>query len=52
LDKWKVNGLRIYFSAKNLHTFTNWTGYDPENATTLHDFPFLRSYSLGVDLKF
>lgn len=52
LEKIRMNGLRIYLSAKNLHTFTKWTGYDPENATTLADLPFLRTYTLGVDLKF
>lgn len=52
LDKMRVNGLRLYVSAKNLHTFTSWTGYDPENATTIRGFPFLRTYTLGVDLKF
>ncbi|HYH56807.1 MAG TPA: hypothetical protein VD772_09365, partial [Anseongella sp.] len=52
LDKIGLNGLRLFISAKNLHTFTKWTGYDPENATTLSNFPFLRTYTMGVDFKF
>jgi TonB-linked SusC/RagA family outer membrane protein len=52
LDRLKVRGLRLYASAKNLHTFTKWTGYDPENATTLNNFPLLRTYTLGIDFKF
>lgn len=28
--KMKLNGLRLYMSAQNLHTFTNYQGLDPE----------------------
>ncbi len=52
LSKLKLNSFRLYVSAKNLKTFTNWSGYDPENATTLSNFPFLRSYTLGADFRF
>jgi hypothetical protein len=52
LDRMKVNNLRLYVSAKNLHTFKKWTGYDPENATTLSGFPFLKTYTIGVDFTF
>jgi hypothetical protein len=48
----KNNNLRLYASAKNLHTFTKWTGYDPENATTLTGFPLMKSYTIGLDFKF
>lgn len=45
-------GLRLYISGKNLYTWTKWTGYDPENATSIRDYPMLRTYTLGVDLNF
>jgi len=60
LERMKLKGLRIYISSKNLYTWTKWTGYDPENMTTINnitqntlgDFPMLRSFILGVDVKF
>jgi hypothetical protein len=30
IKKMKLNGLRLYMSAQNLHTFTNYQGLDPE----------------------
>lgn len=48
----KNNNLRVYASAKNLHTFTKWTGYDPENATAITGFPLMKSYTIGLDFKF
>lgn len=62
-----VSGLRIYFTAQNLLTFTNYTGYDPEigassnysggNATLLQgvDFGFApqpRTFILGLNVSF
>ncbi len=47
-----IKDLRLYVSGKNLYTWTKWTGYDPENATAIGDFPMLRTITLGVDLKF
>lgn len=31
LDKLHLGSLTIYASGRNLHTFTNWIGWDPEN---------------------
>jgi TonB-linked SusC/RagA family outer membrane protein len=55
-------GLRIYASAKNVFTFTDYTGYDPEISNggyTVLDtgvdrgtYPSPRVLSLGVKLKF
>jgi TonB-linked SusC/RagA family outer membrane protein len=55
-----LEDLRIFVSGKNLYTFTKWSGYDPENATTWRGnrnndgfpFPMLRTFTLGVDMKF
>lgn len=52
LDKLKVNSLRLYASVKNLHTFTSWSGYDPENGTSVNDLPLMRTVTFGVDLSF
>lgn len=52
LNKWHVDGLRLFVSGKNLYTFTKWTGYDPENATTINGYPLMRTFTFGVDLKF
>lgn len=52
MNKWNMAGLRVFASGKNLYTFTNWTGYDPENATTITGYPMLRTFTFGVDLKF
>lgn len=52
LDRLKMNNLKVYVSAKNLYTSTKWTGYDPENATTLSNFPLMKTFTLGVDFKF
>jgi TonB-linked SusC/RagA family outer membrane protein len=30
LDKLHLGGLTLYVSGRNLHTFTNWIGWDPE----------------------
>lgn len=52
LNKWKLQGLRLFVSGKNLYTFTDWTGYDPENGTSINNYPLMRTFTLGVDLKF
>ena len=33
LERAKINSLRLYFSAQNLLTFTNYSGIDPESST-------------------
>ena len=30
LDRLHLGGLTVYVSGRNLHTFTNWVGWDPE----------------------
>lgn len=52
-------GLRLYVNVQNLHTFTSYTFWDPENvgmgilARGVDDgqiFPNVRSYTVGLDL--
>ncbi|MCC5927772.1 MAG: TonB-dependent receptor [Cyclobacteriaceae bacterium] len=46
---------KIFISGKNLLTFTNWDGWDPETGIGIasgNAFPLMKSYSLGIDLSF
>lgn len=61
-----VQNLRLYASASNLYTWTNYSGFDPEvsarvNSTTnlnigsgvdLYSYPLQKSYAVGVKVKF
>lgn len=44
ISKYKINNARVYLSATNLFTITNYEGYDPEINTT-----FAGNYQLGTD---
>lgn len=58
----KVSSLRVYMSAQNLHTFTKYTGYDPEigaydNGILLMNvdqghYPNPRTITFGVNVEF
>lgn len=55
----KASSLDIYFSIKNLHTFTGWPGSDPEVGGdyssvqgTPQMYPLPRTYTLGFRLGF
>ncbi len=46
LDKIGVSNMQIYFSGKNLATWTKWAGWDPEvGGDTL---PIMRTFILGI----
>lgn len=57
-----VQKLRIYATAYNIYTFTNYSGYDPEVDTRratpctpgvdYSAYPRSRSYNFGVNLTF
>jgi len=56
-----INQMRVYVSANNALTFTNYTGFDPEvnnfgNSTTLFidngTYPIARSYLGGLQVSF
>lgn len=61
-NKIKLTTLRVYVSAQNLFTFTNYSGLDPEvnysgNSTQVvgtdfFTFPQARAITFGVNLKF
>ncbi len=62
LSKYKISNLRIYITAQNLATITNYTGFTPEvsrpgdnplNAgIELSAYPSTRTFALGVNLSF
>lgn len=50
--------IRVYVQAKNLYTFTNYTGYDPEIPGGILDtgidrgnYPQARTWAFGIDIK-
>ncbi|KAA5542906.1 TonB-dependent receptor [Adhaeribacter rhizoryzae] len=52
LNKIGVTSLRVFGSAENLATFTNFRGLDPEKGADRNDmYPIVKSYSLGVNLS-
>jgi TonB-linked SusC/RagA family outer membrane protein len=50
----KINSLKVFFSAKNLATFTDWFGGDPEVGTPVREntFPVPSTYSIGANISF
>ncbi len=47
LAKLKINGLKVYVTGKNLYTWTDWSGWDPETGS-----PMMRSVIGGVNISF
>lgn len=50
-----MSKLRIYVSAKNLFTLTNYSGFDPEigiDGFDLGHYPVTRTYNIGFDIAF
>jgi TonB-linked SusC/RagA family outer membrane protein len=62
MEKTMFSSLRVYFSAQNLLTFTNYSGLDPEVnyrgddnsviGTDFFTYPQAQVFTLGVNLKF
>jgi len=54
-EKWHMSTVRVYASGLNIHTFTKYTGFDPEVGTSGIDnnvYPVTATYSLGVNIGF
>src|SRR5690606_13573745 len=49
-----IGSLKVFATAKNLATFTDWFGGDPETGARVRDnvMPVASTYSLGVNLSF
>lgn len=55
LAKTPIAGLRIFAAAKNLLTFSDWEGLDPESATPfagVSSFPVMKTITFGVEVTF
>jgi TonB-linked SusC/RagA family outer membrane protein len=62
LSRLHVQGARVYVGINNLHTFTNYPGYDPEvgnggdTQTVLGvdfgTYPMARTYTVGINFSF
>jgi TonB-linked SusC/RagA family outer membrane protein len=53
LQRVKMDNLRLYFSAENLYTLSNYReGWDPEINTDGSYYPILATFTLGVNVKF
>jgi TonB-dependent starch-binding outer membrane protein SusC len=55
LKKIGASDLKLFVSGKNLLTFTDWDGWDPETGQGVqatNSFPVMKSYSFGLELSF
>ncbi|HTN19814.1 MAG TPA: TonB-dependent receptor [Pelobium sp.] len=58
-NKIGIGGIQVYASGRNLYTWTNWLGWDPEARDITRgsendnlNYPMVRSFILGVNLTF
>jgi len=49
-----INALKVFLSGKNLATFTNWDGADPETGAGVlsSTYPVLTSFTFGANVSF
>jgi len=52
-----LNSIRVHLSAENLHTFTSYSGPNPENVTNMGrdasgGYPVPRKYNIGLNIEF
>lgn len=54
LNKINLNSLRLFISGKNLYTFTDWPGVDPETGTNTYEtsYPMPRTITIGANISF
>lgn len=57
LDKVKLGSITVYASGRNLHTFTKWVGWDPENNYSFrgsgdwtNNYPLTREIVFGANI--
>lgn len=58
LSKYSISGLTVYAAGRNLHTFTDWYGWDPEmnfdsrgSGNWRNNYPLVRTVSLGLNIS-
>jgi TonB-linked SusC/RagA family outer membrane protein len=49
-----VQGIQVFAQAQNLHTWTKWKSFDPENnyGDGRFDYPSARTYTFGLNVNF
>jgi len=47
-----INMLQLYLAAKNIYTWTGWSGWDPELASKDVNYPAMRNVTMGIKLSF
>lgn len=59
MHKVGLGGLTVYFTGRNLFTFTDWIGWDPETRQDGRgsdnwedNYPMTKSYTFGINLTF
>jgi hypothetical protein len=54
LDRTFFTDVALTLQGENLFNITNWQGFDPESDRTadVYQYPAVRQYTLGLDLKF
>lgn len=52
LDRLKLTNARVYLSGKNIATFTDWVGTDPESGGSARSFAYPRIFTAGVSVGF
>ncbi len=50
LDKFNLSRLKVYVNARNLFTFTEWTGLDPELGNQMN-IPLQKEYLVGLNIS-
>lgn len=56
LEKLKLGSMQIYVSGKNLFTWTDWVGWDPEHGVggvnPGNAGPLMKTYTIGLNVQF
>jgi TonB-linked SusC/RagA family outer membrane protein len=54
IKRMKIQNLNLYVSGKNLATWTNWEGWDPETnqGLTINGRPVMKGVAVGLNLTF
>ncbi|MFO7256375.1 MAG: TonB-dependent receptor [Bacteroidota bacterium] len=54
ITRTKLKSVKIYLQAQNLYTFTEYSGFDPEDAgsVSLSQYPVPRVFTGGIDIGF
>jgi hypothetical protein len=54
--KINLSGLKVYLSGKNLFTWTDWIGWDPEHGAgginPGNNGPLMKTYTMGLNVQF